>query len=45
MNLLHEANWIQTIPGKGFNPMLRVYSPLEPWFDKTWRSGEIKLVK
>jgi hypothetical protein len=41
----HEANWVQTIPGKGWNPMLRLYGPLEPWFDKTWRPGEIELVK
>ena len=41
----HEANWIQTIPGKGFNPMLRLYGPLEPWFDKTWRPSELELVK
>ena len=41
----HEANWIQTIPGKDFNPMLRLYSPLESWFDKTWRPSEVELVK
>ena len=41
----HEANWIQTLPGKGWNPMLRLYGPLEPWFDKTWRPSEIELVK
>ncbi len=41
----HEANWIQTIPGKGFNPMLRLYSPLDSWFDKTWRPGEVELVR
>jgi hypothetical protein len=41
----HEANWVQTIPGKGWNPMLRLYGPLEPWFDKTWRPGEIELMK
>ena len=40
-----EANWIQTIPGKGWWIMLRLYGPLEPWFDKTWRPGEIELVK
>jgi hypothetical protein len=40
-----ENNWIQTIPGKGWFPMLRLYSPLEPWFDKTWRPGEIELMK
>jgi len=40
-----EANWLQTIPGKGWNPMVRLYGPLEPWFDKTWRPGEVELVK
>ena len=40
-----EVNWIQTIPGKGFWLMLRLYGPLEPWFDKTWRPGEVELVK
>jgi hypothetical protein len=39
-----EANWVQTIPGKGWFVMLRLYGPLEPWFDKTWRPGEIELV-
>jgi hypothetical protein len=38
----HESNWIQTIPGKGWFTMLRLYGPLEPWFDKTWRPGEIE---
>jgi len=38
-----EKNWIQTIPGKGWNTILRLYGPLEPWFDKTWRPGEIEL--
>lgn len=41
----HEANWVQTLPGKGRNPMLRLYGPLDPWFDKTWRPGEVELVK
>jgi hypothetical protein len=40
-----EANWIQTIPGKGWFVTLRLYGPLEPWFDKTWRPGEIELVE
>jgi hypothetical protein len=38
-----EANWIQTVPGKGWWIMLRIYGPLEPWFDKTWKPGEIEL--
>lgn len=40
-----EKNWIQTIPGKGWNTLLRLYGPLEPWFNKTWRPGEIEEVK
>jgi len=37
-----EANWIQTVPGKGWWLVLRIYGPLESWFDKTWKPGEIE---
>lgn len=40
-----ENNWVQTVPGKGWNTLLRLYGPLQPWFDKTWRPGEIELIK
>jgi hypothetical protein len=40
-----ENNWVQTIPGKGWFMILRLYGPLEPWFDKSWRPGEIELQK
>jgi hypothetical protein len=40
-----EQNWVQTVPGKGWYTILRMYGPLEPWFDKTWRPGEIELMK
>jgi hypothetical protein len=36
-----ESNWIPTIPGKSWFPMLRLYGPLEPWFDGSWRLPEI----
>ncbi len=39
-----EANWIQTVPGKGWYVLLRLYGPLQPWFDKTWRPGEFEPV-
>jgi hypothetical protein len=39
-----EGNWIQTIPGKGWFPVLRLYSPLAPFFDKSWRPSEIEVV-
>jgi len=38
-------NWLQTIPGKSWFTILRMYGPLEPWINKTWRPGEIELVK
>ena len=37
-----EENWIETIPDKGWFIALRLYGPLEPWFDQTWRPGEIE---
>ncbi|AZV76964.1 DUF1254 domain-containing protein [Parasedimentitalea marina] len=39
-----EGNWIQTMPGKGFSTILRLYGPLEPWFDNTWRPSDLELV-
>jgi len=40
-----ESNWIQTIPGKSWFTMFRLYGPLESWFDKSWRPGDIKLIE
>jgi hypothetical protein len=40
-----RGNWIQTVPGKGWFTILRLYSPLEPFFSKTWRLSEIEQVK
>ena len=40
-----ESNWLETIPGKSWFTILRLYGPLKPWFDKTWRPSEIKLAK
>ena len=40
-----EANWVQTMPGKGFHVLLRLYGPLQPWFDKTWMPGDFELMK
>jgi hypothetical protein len=38
------SNWIQTDPDKGWFVILRLYSPLQPFFDKSWRPGEIEAV-
>jgi hypothetical protein len=39
-----EKNWTQTVTGKGWFAILRLYGPLESWFDKTWRPGDFELV-
>jgi hypothetical protein len=39
-----DGNSIQTLPGKGWFTILRLYSPLEPFFDKSWKPGEIEKV-
>lgn len=41
----YENNWVETIPGKSWFVILRMYSPLKPWIDQTWRPSEIELVK
>ena len=39
-----EGNWVQTMPGKSWNVLLRLYGPLQPWFGKTWKPGDFELV-
>jgi len=39
-----RGNWIQTDPAKGWLTILRVYSPLEPFFARAWRLSEIEAV-
>jgi hypothetical protein len=38
-------NWIQTIPGKNWYLKLRLYYPMESWYNNTWKPGEIEEVK
>jgi hypothetical protein len=40
-----EGNWIQTVSGKSYNVLLRLYGPLEPFFEKTWKCGDFEPVK
>lgn len=40
-----ENNWLQAVPGKSWFIALRMYGPLQPWIDQTWRPGEIELVE
>jgi hypothetical protein len=34
-----------SVPGKGWNTILRLYSLLEPFFTEAWRPSEIELVR
>jgi hypothetical protein len=40
-----KGNWIQTMPGKGWFMLLRLYSPRESFFTKAWRPSEVALVR
>jgi hypothetical protein len=33
------------MPGKGWNTILRLYSPLESFFDRSWRPSEIEQIE
>ena len=39
-----QQNWTQTVAGKGWYALFRVYGPLEPWFDKTWQPGDFEMI-
>jgi hypothetical protein len=39
-----EINWIQTVPGKAWFSLFRLYGPLEPWFEKTWQLNDFELI-
>jgi hypothetical protein len=40
-----EANWLATVPGKGYFAILRLYGPTEPAIDKSWKPSELEKVK
>ncbi|MCB1443448.1 MAG: DUF1254 domain-containing protein [Methyloceanibacter sp.] len=39
-----RGNWIQTDPNKGWVVLLRLYSPMASFFDKSWQPSDIELV-
>ncbi len=41
----YEKNWIQTNPGEGWFTLPRLFAPLEPIIDKTWRWNDIEKIK
>jgi len=40
-----RGNWIQTDPDKGWFTILRLYSPIPSFFDKSWQPSEIELIE
>lgn len=38
------ANWTETTPNKAWFAMLRLYGPLQPWFDKVWAPSDFELI-
>jgi hypothetical protein len=35
-----DSNWVETLPDKSWFPIVRLYGPLDPWFDQSWKLGE-----
>ncbi len=40
-----EANWLATVPGRGYFAIIRLYGPTEAALDKSWKPGDIEKVK
>lgn len=40
-----ESNWVQSVPGKGWFPVFRFYSPTQAYFDKSWKLNDIEKVE
>ena len=40
-----EAQWIKTIPGKGWFAYFRIYDPEQPAFDGRWKLGDFEEVR
>ncbi len=38
-----EANWIPTVPGRAWYSYLRLFGPLEAYFDRSWPVPDVVL--
>jgi hypothetical protein len=36
-----EKNWVKTIPGEGWFAYIRLYGPLESYFDQSWKPDDV----
>ena len=39
------ANWIRTVPGRGYFVGVRLYFPTQAHFDRVWKPGDIEKVR
>jgi hypothetical protein len=39
-----RANWTETVPNKAWFALLRLYGPLQPWFDQTWKPSDLEQI-
>jgi hypothetical protein len=37
----YEQNWIKTLPDQGWSVFVRLYGPLQSYFDQTWKPDDI----
>jgi hypothetical protein len=37
-----QSNWVETVPGRGYFVILRLYSPKEAFFKQTWKPDDLK---
>jgi hypothetical protein len=37
-------NRVATVPGKGLFVILRLYGPTQPFFDRTWKPGDVEKI-
>jgi hypothetical protein len=37
-----EKNWVKTDPAKGWTGIFRLYGPLEPFFDQSWKLNDLE---
>jgi hypothetical protein len=40
-----EANWLKSVPGKGYFVILRLYGPAEAFLNQSWRPDDIEEVR
>lgn len=40
-----EANWLKTVPGKGWFALFRFYGPKQEFFDRKYKPGDFEKVK